>query len=444
VIRGLPRDAALVCAAGSLRAAAVSLAGVLIALHLSNRGLTPGGMGLVIGAGMAASAAGTVITGLYADAWGRRRTLIVLSVLAGAGYLAVAFAGSLLVLVGIAALTMVNGVGRDRGPASALEQALLPATTSAERRTWTLAWYNAAIDTGHALGALGAALPTLLVNAFGLSGGTSHAATFVACGLAIVASATPYAFLQPGLDHAGLSASPVMASTVDPETRGVVRRLTALFGLDSVGGGFLSSALVAYWFFERYGMSELQLAWLFFAARLLNVLSHLAAAWLARRIGLLNTMVLTHVPSSIFLMLAPAAPTAAAAAALFLAREALVEMDVPTRQSYVMAVVPPAARTYASGMTNVARNLGWAAGPLVGGTLMQHLTPAAPLFFGGALKIAYDLTLYRSFRHIRPPEERLQAPASRPRAPGEVPQAPSTRQQALRWRARGRSETKGL
>ena len=393
------------CAAGSLRAAAVSLAGVLIALHLANRGLTTGGVGLVIGAGMAASAAGTVVTGLRADAWGRRRTLIVLSLLAGAGYVAVAFAGSLVVLASVAALTMVNGMGRDRGPASALEQALLPATTSDERRTWTMAWYNAAIDTGHALGALGAALPTILVNTFHASGDAAHAATFVSCGLAIALSAIPYAFLRPGLDRAGLSNAPAAAPAIDPETRGVVRRLTALFGLDSAGGGFLGSALVAYWFFERYGLSELQLAWLFFAARVLNVLSHLAAAWLARRIGLLNTMVLTHLPSSVFLMLAPAAPTAAAAAALFLAREALVEMDVPTRQSYVMAVVPPAARTYASGMTNVARNLGWAIGPLAGGTLMQHVTLAAPLFLGGALKIAYDLALYRSFRHIRPPEE---------------------------------------
>jgi predicted MFS family arabinose efflux permease len=130
------------------------------------------------------------------------------------------------------------------------------------------------------------------------------------------------------------------------------------------------------------------------------------AAWIARRIGLLNTMVFTHLPSSIFLMLAPAASTAGLAAALCLAREARVEMDVPTRQSYVMAVVPSTARTYASGLTNVARNAGWAIGPLLGGTMMQHVALASPLFIGGSLKIVYDLMLYRSFRHLRPPEER--------------------------------------
>ena len=162
---------------------------------------------------------------------------------------------------------------------------------------------------------------------------------------------------------------------------------------------------MAYWFFERYGTSEVQLAWLFFAARLLNVVSHLAAAWIARRIGLINTMVVTHLPSSVFMMLAPAAPSAGIAAAFFLAREALVEMDVPTRQSYVMAVVPPSARTYASGITNVTRNAGWAVGPLIGGTVMQHLSLAAPIFIGGSLKIVYDLVLYRSFRHLKAPEE---------------------------------------
>jgi predicted MFS family arabinose efflux permease len=168
---------------------------------------------------------------------------------------------------------------------------------------------------------------------------------------------------------------------VDPNTRAIVRRLMVLFGLDSVGGGFLSSALIAYWFFQRYGTSEVHLASLFFAARVLNVLSHFAAGWIARRIGLLNTMVFTHLPSSIFLMLAPLAPTASIAAALF-SREALVEMDVPTRQSYVMAVVPRSSRTYASGMTNVTRNAGWAAGPLVGGMAMLHLALAAPLLIG--------------------------------------------------------------
>ena len=205
--------------------------------------------------------------------------------------------------------------------------------------------------------------------------------------------------------HAQASSVPV-----DPRTRRVVTRLALLFGLDSIGGGFLNSALIAYWFFRRYGTSEANLAMLFFAARTLNAVSHIAAAWMARRIGLLKTMVWTHLPSSLLLMAAPAAPTATIAAGLFLAREALVEMDVPTRQSYVMAVVKPTERTFASGVTNVTRNVAWAVGPSVAGVVMQHLALAGPLVIGGLLKIGYDAMLYASFRHLRPPDEEF-APA---------------------------------
>ena len=352
---------------------------------------------------MTANAAATVITGLYADAWGRRRTLSALGILTGLGYIAVGTIDSFGVLLIVMAVTMVNGMGRDRGPASALEQALLPSTTSDVERTWLMAWYNATIDIGHALGAGAALLPTVLVASFGVK--EPHAATFVLCGVILAASVMPYALLSTRVEQPTRGSIRALPP-IDRHTKIVVYKLTALFGLDSTGGGFLSSALVAYWFFVRYGISEVQVAGLFFSARVLNVVSHLLAAWIARRIGLLNTMVFTHLPSSIFLMLAPAAPTAGMAAALFLAREALVEMDVPTRQSYVMAVVPPQARTYASGMTNVARNIGWALGPLLGGTVMQHAALAAPLLIGGSLKIIYDLALYRSFRHLRPPEER--------------------------------------
>jgi MFS family permease len=401
----LSRDAALVCVAGAFRAVAVSTVGIIIALHLARSGLSASQIGLVIGLGMAANAAATVLVGFHADRWGQRRSLIALGLLAGAGYVAIGIAGSLPVLLTVAVVALVNGMGRDRGPASALEQALLPATTTDDRRTWTMAWYNVVIDSGHALGALAAVLPTLLAGAFGLTDAAGHMWTFVGCGLLVMLATIPYLLLRPTLECSPL---PVRTHVeVDPNTRAIVRRLMVLFGLDSVGGGFLSSALIAYWFFQRYGTSEVHLAWLFFGARVLNVLSHFAAAWIARRIGLLNTMVFTHLPSSIFLMLAPLAPTASIAAALFLAREALVEMDVPTRQSYVMAVVPRASRTYASGTTNVTRNAGWAVGPLVGGLAMQHLALAAPLLIGGTLKIVYDLALYRSFRHLRPPEEQV-------------------------------------
>ena len=218
-------------------------------------------------------------------------------------------------------------------------------------------------------------------------------------------SVLPYFALRQRLEIPRRSRRTGAADRLKPQSRRVVTRLALLFGLDSIGGGLLNSALIAYWFFRRYGTSESDLAVLLFAARALNAVSHVAAAWIARRIGLINTMVLTHLPSSVFLMLAPAAPTAVIAGALFLAREALVEMDVPTRQSYVMAIVPPQKRTLASGVTNVTRNVAWAVGPSFAGIVMQHVTLAGPLFIGGTLKIAYGVLLYGSFRRVKPPEE---------------------------------------
>jgi predicted MFS family arabinose efflux permease len=223
------------------------------------------------------------------------------------------------------------------------------------------------------------------------------------CAGFILLSIALYLSLAPSVEmrsHASVAAAPV-----DVRSKRVITRLALLFGLDSIGGGFLNSALISYWFFRQYGTSEADLAVLFFAARVLNALSHVVAAWLARRIGLLNTMVWTHLPSSLLLMVAPTSPSAAIAAALFLAREALVEMDVPTRQSYVMAVVKPGERTFASGVTNVTRNVAWAVGPSVAGVVMQHIALAGPLIIGGGLKIAYDVLLYRAFRHVKPPEE---------------------------------------
>jgi len=192
---------------------------------------------------------------------------------------------------------------------------------------------------------------------------------------------------------------------ITPATKRVIGKITALFSIDAFGGGFLTDALVAYWFFRRFGATEAKLGIIFFVIRVLNAGSHLAAAWLARRIGLVNTMVFTHLPSSLFLIAVPFAPTLPVAVVLLLLREALVEMDVPTRQSYVAAVVQPFERTFASGVTNLARNLFWALGSSISGFLMRGVSFGAPLVIGGSLKIAYDILLYRSFRSVRPPEE---------------------------------------
>jgi len=422
-------DAGLIFVAAFLRSSTVGLVGVLLAIHLAVAGVSPAAIGGVMGAGLAGAAGATALVSVRADVIGRRRMLMALAVLSALGYAAIAATDRVTVLLPLAFLGMLNGMGRDRGAASALEQAILPETTTAERRTWVLAWYNMVLDAGHAVGSLAAVTPVLLVSALGADPARAHRLTFLICAFAVAATIAPYARLSQRIEVPKTGYDPVSPARQvrlkpdtteeartprrrwrpplggpDLHTRRTVFKLAALFGLDSIGGGFLSSALIAYWFFARYGMSETELAMLFFAARILNTGSHALAAWMARRIGLLNTMVFTHLPSSLFLMAAPAAPTAGLAAALFLCREALVEMDVPTRQSYVMAIVRPEERSFASGVTNVTRTLAWAVGPSVAGAVMQHVM-AGPLFIGGTLKIGYDLLLYRSFRRIKPPEE---------------------------------------
>jgi MFS family permease len=404
------RDAWLICGAAFVRAACVGAIGVVLAIDLVQRGHSLGTIGVLVGTGLAGATMMVALVGLLADRVGRRRTLVFVCMLASTGYVTLALVDRLLWLLPLAFAGMLNGMGRDRGPAGVLEQAMLPETTSAHGRTWVLAWYNLVLDVAHAVGALAGALPALLVSAYGWGPASAHRALFLTSAVALASCIVPYAILTSRVEVRGRRADETVPTTSGRGTRSTIRRLALLFGIDSIGGGFLSSALVGYWFLHRYGISEGQLAVLFFAARALNALSHVGAAWLSQRIGLLNTMVFTHLPSSLVLMAAPLASSAGLAAFFFLCREALVEMDVPTRQSYVMAVVPPDERTHASAATNLTRTAGWALGPTIAGFVMQHVL-AGPLVVGGLLKIGYDLALYASFRHIKPPEEVARANA---------------------------------
>jgi len=273
------------------------------------------------------------------------------------------------------------------------------------KRTWNLALYNLFLDGGGSLGALAAGLPIFLQSRHAFSILSSYRAVFLGyCALCLMV-AVIYASLSPAVEIGTPRAIQPIQTRIEPESKKVIAKLTALFSLDAFGGGFLTDALVAYWFFRRFGIGEQNLGLVFFAVHVLNAASHLGAAWLARRIGLVNTMVFTHLPSSLFLIAVPFAPSFKWAVVLFLGREALVEMDVPTRQSYVAALVRPGERTFASGITNLARNLVWAIGSGLAGVMMQVLTFSAPLLVGGVTKIIYDLLLYRSFRRLKPPEE---------------------------------------
>jgi MFS family permease len=399
-----------VCLAAFLRSLGVGMTGVLLAIYLGSIGWSIRSVGLLVTVGLAGAAAATLIVSLLADRAGRRLTLFALGLLTALGGLTLAAIRRPGLLLLGSFFGMINGLGRDRGPAYALEQALLPETTTPERRTYVLAWYGLILDLGLALGSLLAGLAFLLRARWGWRPDSAYQTTWLFAAALALFSVVLYVTLSSRVEVAGHSSQDRkdlrgFGPNIAPESRRRIARLAALTGMDSLGGGFLTSALVSYWFFRRFGIGEEWLGLLFFGARVANAGSHLVAAWLARRIGLVNTMVFTHIPSSLFLMAVPFAPNIGWATVLFLAREALVEMDVPTRQSYILAVVHPEERAFASGMTTLTRNVAYAVAPVGAGYAMSGLALASPLFLGAGTKIAYDLLLYFSFRRIRPPEE---------------------------------------
>lgn len=391
----------LLYASAFVRAMATSTAGVTLGGFLGK--LDAGGLelGIVVSAGLAGSAVAAIIATLTADRIGRQRFLVLTSVLGMVGTSAFALASSPVALAIAAFVGMVNGMGKDRGAALILEQAVLPGVAPVAERTQVIARYTMMLDLGHALGALAAGAPVWLARTTTLAGVAPHRATLLTCAACGLVAIAIYRRIGTAIE---VDAGPRIRLT--PRSRAIVVRLSSLFAIDSLAGGFLTTAMLSFFFFERFGASEAAVAALFFGARILNAVSHLGAAWLAKRIGLVNTMVFTHIPSSVLLVTVAFAPSFAVAAVLFLIREGLADMDVPTRQSYVLAVVEPSERTVVSGVTTLVRVAAWAVAPGFAGLIMTGDTMFLPLVIGAGMKICYDLILWRAFRGLKPPEER--------------------------------------
>jgi len=386
--------------AAFLRALAIGLMAVLIGLYAARLGLSAQQIGIILSCALWGAALAALFT-LLAGARVQERSLLVslctLPVLGAAIFLA---SDDFNVLAAAAFVGMFNVHGRDRGAIPILEQAIFPATVSDAERTKAFAWYNVLLDAGYAAGGLLAALPALL-EAFGLATlEAMRASLFLFCFL-YGAAGVLYARLPKRLS----GVAPVTLGQLSPKSRPIVTKISLLFLLDSFGGGFIGSALLAYFFAERFGVPAAQVAVLFAVGRVLSAFSHLAAAWLAKRIGLINTMVFTHIPTSLLLFTIVATDDFFWAAFFFLLREAMNEMDVPTRQSYVMAVVEPQERLAASGITSLVRSCGWAMAPMLAGAMMTAGGLGLPLIAAGTAKITYDLLLWREFRRVKPPEE---------------------------------------
>jgi MFS family permease len=403
----LTADGWLLFATGGVRNFAYGFLSVILALYLAALGLDANAIGVIFAAALAGGAVMTIALTAVADRLGRRRLLMVGAVLMALAGAVFALAEAPVLLAAAAVLGTISPSGKEVGPFLSIEQAILPETTSAERRTSTFAAYNLVASLAGAVGALAVGLPELL----GLPALLGYRALvwgYVAGALVLLAL---FARLSPAVEAPAVDAAGPPSRGGVQRSRGIVARLAGLFALDAFAGGFIVQSLMAYWLFLRYGADPAQLGAIFFGTNLLSAVSFLAAAPLARRFGLLNTMVFTHLPSNVLLVLVPLMPSLGAAVALLLVRYLLSQLDVPTRQSYTMAIVDPAERAAAAGVLSVARNAGAALGPLVASPALVVPALGLPFIFAGGLKIIYDLAIWSVFRHVRPPEEIARAAA---------------------------------
>jgi len=375
--------------------------GVVFGIYMAQLGFSPALIGIVLTITVFTSAVYTFGISFVADRFGRKRTLIIFALMdAVAGsFLFLSTAWWAPVIAGIVG-NMTVGAG-EVGPFLSLEQAIIPKTCDQKHRTLAFSVYNLAGYGASSIGALLAGLPQY----FG-SGIIGYRPLFAAYMLSGLAGSILYSRLSKNVEigEAVVKKRAVLSERSKP----IVRKLAGLFAIDAFGGGFIGQSILAYYFYLRFGLSNTALGLVFFTTQIITAFSFLAAERIARRLGLLNTMVFTHIPSNIFLTLVPFAPSATGAVALLFCRQSLSQMDVPTRQSYVMAVVDDADRTPAAGLTNVSRSLSQSVSPSLAGFSMASIWIGAPLFVAGTLKLVYDALIYGSFRKIKPPEEQKQ------------------------------------
>jgi MFS family permease len=395
----LSRDGWLLVATCGIRSFAYGFLSVILGLYLDATGLSATAIGWVFTAALAGGAVMTVALTSLADSAGRRNLLMLGAVLmAAAGWL-FAISGNPIILTIAAIFGTISPSGKEVGPFLAIEQAILPQTTSDENRTAVFSAYNLVGSCAGSLGALAVALPQLF-SVTALAGYRILFWAYIVCALVM-------AVLFSCLSRA-VEAKKKLVETPKigvQRSRATVAKLAGLFALDAFAGGFIVQSIVAYWFYLRYGTDLSVLSGIFFGINILSALSFLAAPAIARRLGLLNTMVFTHLPSNGLILLVPLMPNLELTVAMLLVRNLLSQLDVPTRQSYTMAIVEPDERAAVAGMLSVSRNAGAALAPLFTGAILANPVLGSPFLLAGGLKVVYDLMIFAMFRKVKPPEE---------------------------------------
>jgi len=413
----LAADVRLILVAQALRAFAYGFGAVLLGVTLEQRGYSPFGVGVVLTAVVAGTVVASLLLARYADRAGRRRCYVVMYLLLAVAGVVFAFSVPLWALLAVSLTGALSTEVVESGPFTSLEQPMLATGMARGRQVAGFSVYNAVATVAGSVGALAAGVPGLTRHWWSSPPADDrYFLVFVPVALAgaLVASRLSAAVEAPAAGASSPRRRPVERS------RPVVYRLCALFAVDSLGGGFVIQAFVAYWFSARFGAPAGVIGVVFFASGLLQAVSFLVAARLGERFGLLRTMVFTHLPSNVLLAAMAFAPGFGWAAGLWLARTSLSQMDVPARQAYVMALVDPAEQTGAAAWTNTARYLTRPLGPVLAGAA-QSVALGLPFLLAGAIKSGYDLALWRWFRHVPvpgepgPPPAPLAAAASRPK-----------------------------
>jgi MFS family permease len=398
----LSRDGWLLLASCAVRSFAYGFLSVILGLYLDTIGLSPAAIGWIFTAALAGSAVMTIVITVVADRFGRKLLLIAGAVLMALAGWVFAVTDHPLMLALAAICGTISPSGKDVGPFLSLEQAILPQTTEEKQRTAVFSSYNLVGSFAGALGALAVGLPAIL-SLSEMAGYRLLIWSYVGAALLL---ALLFFCLSPRVEAEIKSRSPARHVGLK-RSRGMVAKLAALFALDAFAGGFIVQSIVAYWFYLRYSTDLTELGGIFFGTNLLAALSFLAAPSLARRFGLLNTMVFTHLPSNFLILLVPLMPNVEFAVTILLIRHLLSQMDVPTRQSYTMAVVDADERAFSAGILSVARNAGAAVAPAFTGAILAAPALGLPFLLAGGLKIVYDLWIFAVFRHVKPPEEKL-------------------------------------
>ena len=403
------RDGKIIILARSVRTFAQGSIAVLFAVYLDLLGFSLTQIGVFFSFGVAGAALFAFLVSLIAEKVGRRRLMVGLTLMTAAAAVVLVVTDDVVVLTAFAFLGYLSGVGGGGGaqPTQPLEQASLADASAADRRTDLFAVYGIASTGAGAVGALAAGLPDVFQSQFGATEIGAFKAMFVAFVALLLIVALLYSLLSSGVEARAEARQWVNPLTLP--SRRIIFTLTALFSLDHFAGSLMMQSLVAYWFSTRFGLELGELALVFFFSQILAAVSLWLAARIAARIGLINTMVFTHIPSNLFLLAAAFAPTAAMAVVFWQLRSFLGQMDVPTRTSYIMSVVGPEERVAMAGIHIVGRSVSGIGGPTVATALWQAVSASAPLVGCGVLKIAYDIALFFMFRNVKPPEEAARA-----------------------------------